>query len=461
MPYKKTVVEKLSTKLKIIDTYQQVEKVNNNFQINNEIFLENTDNCLVYGTKRFFPNLADPIKQDNYAVTIILNHENLKYINSNPINPPKGSKKIYDIFKVLPNLNIDRIIIGTDENSVQNGIISVTREMYDQILGVDSEERKEKDVRVFNRMVPFLGTHFNINTEDIEVERNYNLLLQEIIASGEFTQSDLIKLTANLEAGESSTIVIEKQITKQTQWLVETVEKILDEKKLNKTKAKNIGFSEFHYPKNSIHGPEHLMEKILTDFGQYSLFGVPALLNTNKYVIHEGVSRSQFDLILINHLGDIELVELKRPDEYIFDFGNGRGKFYPGKDLAIAIAQLERYITAVYKDNDDEYLIDNRKIRDFINDKTGDVLYVESIRPKGLIIIGSWQKLCKPYAELKQVQKAKITEAHYNDDSKQAYKELKNSLKNISIMTYSELLENARTRLQFNNEEVLPNQNLN
>ncbi len=453
MAYKKTVVEKLETKLKALNDYQQITKVASTYQINNEVFLNNVNDALIYGTKRFFPNLTDPIKEENYSVSIVLNHENLKYINSNPINPPKGAKKVYDIFKNLPGVEIERIIIGAEENLMQNGVINITKEMYDQILGVDLEERQEKNVRVFNRMIPFLSTQFNINTEDIEVDRNYNLLMQEILASGEFTQADLINLTANLEAGESSTVVIEKQVSKQVQWLVETVEEILDEDKLNIPKAKNIGFEKFGYTKNSVNGPEHLMEKILTDFGQYSLFGVPALLNTNKYVIHSGVSRSQFDLILINHLGDIELVELKRPDQYLFEFGDGRGKFYPAKDLAIAIAQLERYITAVYKDNDEEYLIGDKKIRDFINDKIGDTLYVESIRPKGLIIIGSWQKLSKPYNQLKTAQKDKINESDYNEDSRQAYKELKNSLKNISILTYSELLENARTRLQFNSEE--------
>lgn len=453
MAYKKTILEKLETKLKTIDNYEQIVRVGDSFQIENEVFLENIDNTLVYGEKRYFPNLTDPIKEENFSVSVILNHENLRYINSNPINPPKGSKKIFDVFRSLPNFQINRIIIGSQENSMNDGILSVTREMYNQILDIDSEERQEKNVRVFNRMVPFFHAQFNINTENIEVDRNYNLLLQEILASGEFTQADLIQLTANLEAGEASTIVIEKQVSKQIQWLVETIEEILEEDKLNKTKAKNIGFEKFGYTKISVNGPEHLMEKILTDFGQYSLFGVPALLNTNKYVIHEGVSRSQFDLILINHLGDIELVELKRPDQYLFEFGDGRGKFYPTKDLAIAIAQLERYITAVYKDNDDEYLIDNKRIRAFINDKIGDEMYFESIRPKGLIIIGSWQKLCKPYNDLTENQRNKISEEHYNNDSLQAYKELKNSLKNISIITYSELLENARTRLQFNDKE--------
>ena len=74
----------------------------------------------------------------------MLNHDNLKYINSNPINPPKGSKKVYDVFKNIENITINKIIIGTIQNSFENGIISITREMYDQILGVDSEERQEK-----------------------------------------------------------------------------------------------------------------------------------------------------------------------------------------------------------------------------------------------------------------------------------------------------------------------------
>ena len=302
-------------------------------------------------------------------------------------------------------------------------------------------------------MIPFLEKEFNIEENEKKINRDYSLLIQEILASDKFLQDDLIKITSKLDK-TSSRVVIEKQVTKQTQWLVDTIEYILEKNKLTKEDSRNIGYKEFGYLKKDINGPEHLMEKILTDYGQYSLFGVPALLNTNKYIIHEGNSRSQIDLILINHLGDIELVELKRPDDYIFEYGDGRGKFYPSKNLAIAISQLERYITAVYKDNDDEYLINEKKIREFINSEVGDTLSIESIRPKGLIIIGSWKKICKPYDELNQKQKGKIKEEDYNKDSMQAYKELKNSLKNITIMTYSELLENVRTRLQANNENT-------
>ncbi len=201
MAYKKTVSEKLETKLKVLDNYDQIELINNSYRIGNRIFLKRTDQKLIYGTKRFYPNLMDPIKEDEFSVTINLNHDNLKYINSNPINPPKGAKKIYDVFKNIKGLEVKRIIIGSPENSFQNDVISVTKEMYDQILGIDLEERQEKNVRIFNRMIPFLREEFGINTEDIEVDRNYHLLLNEIIESGEFFSRAVSPLQAGSVAG--------------------------------------------------------------------------------------------------------------------------------------------------------------------------------------------------------------------------------------------------------------------
>lgn len=453
MAYKKTVEEKLETKLNSLNQYDQIQRIGNLFQIDDELFLEITADALVYGRFRFHPQNIDPVHEDNYSVTIRLSHENLKYLNSNPINPPKGARNVYNIFRRIQGLEINRIVIGVPENSLEAGILGVTGVMYDYIQQISREEGIEKDIKVFNRTVPFLVNQFGIDIQGLVVDRNYGLLLQEIIESGQFSQADLISLTENLEEGESANVVIERQVLKQVEWLIDEIELILEEDRLTVPAAKRIGYESFGYAKVSVRGPEHLMEKILTDYGQYSLLGVPALLNTGKYVIHDGVARCQFDLILINHLGDIELVELKRPDQYLFEFGDGRGKFYPSKDLAIAISQLERYITAVYKDNDEEYLIGGLKIRDFINGEVGNELYVESIRPKGLIIIGSWQKLCKPYEQLSVAQRAKITKENYRDDSMQAYKELKHSLKNISIMTYSELLETARTRLQLADDE--------
>src|SRR5690606_19556859 len=155
-----------------------------------------------------------------------------------------------------------------------------------------------------------------------------------------------------------------------------------------------------------------------------------------------------FDLILITHLGDLEDVELKRTDEIILSFDKRRNKFYPSKSLSIAIAQAERYITAVTKDNDEEYKIEDKKIREFVNDKVGGTTFIETIRPTALILIGSWETLSKPYSSLNAEIRSKITEIEYNDNCSRAYREIKNSYRNIKILNYSELLEHARTRLE-------------
>jgi len=454
MSFRKTPIEKFRTQLNYLRQFSDVSIEENQILVDGNIIVEFNENEIIYGTARYSSTSREPIYQDDYSVTIPLTHENLRLINSNPINPPRKTRIIMRVFNNITGTSYNRMILGSNENRIDNTDLYITRDLYLNIIEIDKEEGRDKSIRVRNRAVPFLNSQFGIDTTEIESERNYALLLREIIESGEVTQNDIVSLSEQLEKGEPTKVVIEKQINKQTEWLLETIERILEIDKLTVPKTKQFGNEEFGYSKISITGPEHLMEKILSDYGQYSLFGVPALLNTNKYVIHEGRSRSQFDLILINHIGDVEVVELKRPDKYLLEFGGGRGKFYPSKDLAIAISQTERYITAINKDNDDEYLIDGLKIRDFLNREIGNTMFIESIRPKGLIIMGSWQKLAKDYDKLDEATKRRITRENYENDSRQAYKELKNSLKNITILTYSELLENARTRLElFDNEE--------
>lgn len=231
-------------------------------------------------------------------------------------------------------------------------------------------------------------------------------------------------------------------------WLIDTLQGIIDEPHLTVPLAKELGHKYFGFLKTDIKGPEHLMEMILTKYGQYTIFGAPVLLNTDKYVMHKlGLPRSQFDIILINHLSDLEVVELKRPDAIVLDYDEGRAKFYPSKDLSIAVAQAERYISAVHKDNDEDYKIDSLKIREYINREIGGSMTVEIVRPSALIVMGSYQSLANNYNELSAKAKAKTTLGNYTKNYLQAYKELKNSFRNISITSYSELLDSARTRL--------------
>lgn len=448
--YLKTPLEKLATKINALTRQPNIREQNKKIKVRNRVILEYTTRQIKYSKYRYYPTKIEDIAEDSFTVKIPINHENLKILGTNIINPPNGAKKIIDLLRSVTNTNFNSVTIGATENKTTGTSIYITKGLYDTILGIDKEEGKDKKDRFTARVAPFLQSDYQIQaTTSTNVNRNYSLLLDELIASGELTSRDLIAISNKLDSGETNQVVIEKQISKQVRWLIETIEELLEDTSLTTPKAKTFGSDKFGYSKLSITGPEHLIEKILSDYGQSTLFGVPALLNTDKYVLTSGEqSRSQFDLILITHLGDIEVVELKRTDEVILDYDKGRDKFYPSKSLSIAIAQAERYISAVTNDNDEEYKIDGKKIREYINDQVGGTTYIETVRPTALILIGSWLTLTKPYDSLSAEKKRKVSRTNYDENSLRAYREIKNSYRNIKLLNYSELLEHARTRLE-------------
>ncbi|MCK9273123.1 DUF4263 domain-containing protein [Candidatus Gracilibacteria bacterium] len=451
----KTPIQKLETKIRnLIDEDSLISMLNNEVKAQNFILFNYDNDIISYSRYRYYPTKVENIIEENFEVKFLLSHDNLSLLSSNICNPPKGAKIIIDLFRKASNPNINSLFIGYTENKIENNNLYVTKDFYDIILQINKEESKSKVLRFNNRVKPFLESSFNIDMDEQDNDTNYSLLLQEIIASGQISQDDIISLSNQLKQGNEINVVIEKQIIKQSEWLINKLQEILDAGKLNKLKAKELGHTHFGFSKNNIKGPEHLMEKILTKYGKYTLFGVPVLLNTDKYVINSGgLSRSQFDIILINHLSDIEVVELKRPDVNILEFDIGRCKFYASKELSMAISQAERYISAVYKDNDDDYLINGQKIKDFLNDQIGGTMTVEICRPKALIIMGTYSTIAPSYDLLDTRTKSKISDTDYNKNYLQAYKELKEAYKNIHILSYSELVENARTRI-LNDENI-------
>ena len=442
----KSVSEKLETRLKRISLDSRLTRSGKKLLLDGKPYITYTSTQFRYSNKRYYPSKVDYLSIEDYSVTVLLNHKNLKFISSH--NPPAGAKIIFNLISKTSSKTIKKIILGTDKNELKSGSVYITNELYNSILKINTEENVDKSIRFMSRTQPFLKNHFDYEPNIEKLEIDYSLLLKEVIESGEFTQEDILKLTNKLLSGEKNDIVIETQVKKQVKWLIETIEEIIEEPVLNKDKAKELGKEHFDFPKYTISGPEELMEKILTKFGQSTLFGVPVLLNTNKYVVSPRKTRSQFDLILIDHLADVELIELKTPDAVVLEFDPSRGKFFPSKNLSVAIGQAERYISTIQKDNDEDYKIGGKKIKDFINSQIGDTLTVEICRPQATIIIGRYSSLYKDYTKLSAKYKKKFRKADYLNNGLQAYKELKNSFRNIKILTYSELLENARTRLE-------------
>lgn len=449
---KKTALQKLETKVNnLLSTDGRFSKTVRTVKFDGEKLFSFTKSAIKYGKRRCYITKIDPWAEDDFEVTIVLSNENLSLLSSNISNPPQTIRSVIDLFRKSLEIPFDEIIVGSSENKIISNSIFIAKGLYQTIADINKEEGKDRNARFFNRSIPFLKSNYSVEPKGKVVERDYSLLLQELIVSGTLNQEDVISLAGKLEAGSNSDIVIKQQVHKQVEWLIESLQIIIDEPKLNVAKAKEYGNRYFGFLKTEINGPEHLMEKILTKYGQYTIFGSPVLLNTDKYVTNTlGLPRSQFDIILINHLSDLEIVELKRPDIPILDFDEGRNKFYASKELSVAISQAERYISAVYRDNDDDYKISGLKIREYLNKEIGGTMTVEIARPTALIVIGSYQSIAKNYDALDEKIKKKVTKENYEQNYWLAYKELKNSYKNINITSYSELIESARTRMIIN-----------
>lgn len=445
---KKSPIEKLHTKIKNLLNDSNIEHNENKIIIENCVIFEYDNKEIKYSYWRYYPNKIEFLVKVSYKVIINIENGNLDILNSNIINPPNDAKKIIDVFNNLTDIEFENLIIGESNNFIKGKTLALTKDFYEILCLILKEENKEKNVRIKNRIAPLVKENFGINLGIYNLDRDYSLIIKELLASGAFNQKDLMDLTDKLGHGNENNLVIEKQIKKQTQWLIDTLQEIIDQPKLTTEIAKDLGNKHFMYSKSSIKGPEHLMEKILTQYGKNTFFGAPVLINTKKYVISKkNISRSQFDILLINQQNDIDVIELKRPDTTLLNYDFGRNKFYASKDLSIAISQCERYISAILRDNDEEYLIDAKKIRDFINDLVSGIAEIDICRPSAIIIIGSYQSIVEDYNKLSDNEKSRISREEYSVNSWQAYKELKSAFKNIKIMTYSELIENARLRL--------------
>ena len=130
-----------------------------------------------------------------------------------------------------------------------------------------------------------------------------------------------------------------------------------------------------------------------------------------------GIISTKFpDFLLITHDGYLDILEIKTPFTSLLLEDKSRGNYYWTTELSKAISQVENYIDEVSGLRD--------KVRNEIQDKYGIELRV--VRPRGVILAGNTEQ--------------------FDDDKKISddFRLLSQGLKNITVVTYDELL----TRLQ-------------
>lgn len=125
------------------------------------------------------------------------------------------------------------------------------------------------------------------------------------------------------------------------------------------------------------------------------------------------------DFSLVTHDNYLDILEIKKPDTPLVKLDNSRGNFYADTEIARAVIQVENYIENVgkYADAVRSYILDTYR------------LDLKVVRPRGIILAGNAAQF-------------------QNQKEKDDFRLLAHGLKNITIVTYDELLVRLRNYIK-------------
>lgn len=174
-------------------------------------------------------------------------------------------------------------------------------------------------------------------------------------------------------------------------------------------------------------GKEYAWQKYFEMYGSYLLFGsieesIPeSWLRINSDLRNKD---SRLDLLTINRYGFLDIVELKRSDEYLFKLDESHDNIVPTSKLSTAISQVNNYLMLMPHDPENSELIKGAE------------------SATGMLVIGSDEYLMKPDVIKKYASDNNISISLVKKKIRKALRDLNYSYAHIQIVLYDELLDN-------------------
>lgn len=134
----------------------------------------------------------------------------------------------------------------------------------------------------------------------------------------------------------------------------------------------------------------------------------------SKFSVKTGRS-AQPDFLVYDIYGHVDIYEIKKSDVDLLKYDSSHDNYYWSSDVSKAIAQLEKYIFNCSRNKND--------IEATIKEEKG--VDVKIIQPKGVLVIGNWDKL-------------------ENDNMQRDFEILRSALKNIEIVLYDEMYKRLK-----------------
>lgn len=174
-------------------------------------------------------------------------------------------------------------------------------------------------------------------------------------------------------------------------------------------------------------GKEYAWQRYFEMYGSYLLFGsieqqIPqAALTLNSELRN---TNSNLDLLTINRYGFLDVVELKKSDEFLFKIDDSHDNIVPTSKLSTAISQVNNYLMLLPYSQESGELVKGAE------------------SATGMLVIGSTNSLMRIEHIEKYMQKNNMTESVVKLKLRKALRDLNYSYAHIQIVLYDELLDN-------------------
>ena len=296
-----------------------------------------------------------------------------------------------------------------------------------------------------NTVIVYMESFKNDVVKPANDVRKLKTVIERLYKKDKVSSNDIVNVVKTLSTGIDSNILKDKDREKVAHLIPNLIKNgkikisLKDVTDINKDRLKDIiqigrdlllkksgvekklGIEREHI------GKEYAWQRYFEMYGSYLLFGsieqqIPqAALTLNSELRN---TNSNLDLLTINRYGFLDVVELKKSDEFLFKIDDSHDNIVPTSKLSTAISQVNNYLMLLPYSQESGELVKGAE------------------SATGMLVIGSTNSLMRKEHIEKYMQKNNMTESVVKLKLRKALRDLNYSYAHIQIVLYDELLDN-------------------
>ena len=296
-----------------------------------------------------------------------------------------------------------------------------------------------------NTVIVYMESFKNDVVKPANDVRKLKTIIERLYKKEKVSSNDIVNVVKTLSTGIDSNILKDKDREKVAHLIPNLIKNgkikisLKDVTDINKDRLKDIiqigrdlllkksgvekklGIEREHI------GKEYAWQRYFEMYGSYLLFGsieqqIPqAALTLNSELRN---TNSNLDLLTINRYGFLDVVELKKSDEFLFKIDDSHDNIVPTSKLSTAISQVNNYLMLLPYSQESGELVKGAE------------------SATGMLVIGSTNSLMRKEHIEKYMQKNNMTESVVKLKLRKALRDLNYSYAHIQIVLYDELLDN-------------------